>query len=330
MALPAQQPPKPAQTPPPPGGQTNPAAQNSGQAAPPATTPAKFQESTVDQVLANVAKLQSEGELKLPGDYSAENAVRSAWLMIQEVVNLDKKPALDVCTKHSIANAMLDMVLQGLSPVKKQCYFIVYGTKLQLSRSYIGTLAVARRIAGVADVVANVVYGDDEFEYEIDAGTGRKKVIKHVQQMENIDMGKIRGVYATVSMADGSSYVEIMTMPQVRAAWAQGKAKGTSPAHINFPDEMAKKSCIGRALKLLIGGTDDSALFDDDEPGDLVAATVTTEIKANGNRTAISMGNPPPKATPPTPKREYTQPEPEPAQQADQQQDPVTDEEAPY
>lgn len=295
-----------------------------------AATPAKFTESTADQVLANISKLQEAGELRLPPDYSAENAVRSAWLMIQEVENRDKKKAVDICTRPSIANAMLDMVLQGLSPVKKQCYFIVYGDKLMLSRSYIGTYAVARRVAKVIDAVANVVYEGDEFQFEIDNRTGRKKVVSHSQSLDNINTDKIRGVYATVIMEDGSSYVEIMTMPQVRKAWAQGQTKGDSPAHKNFPDEMAKKSCIGRALKLLIGGSDDSGLFDEEDSlGDPVQANVMHDIKTNGNKQAISMSSPPPaKSQPIQPKaapKEYVQEEPQSAPQPE-----TVTEEPPY
>lgn len=293
----------------------------------PATTPKRFEENTVDQVLANINKLQELGDLKLPPDYSAENAVRSAWLMIQEVVDTNKKKALDVCTKPSIANAMLDMVLQGLSPVKKQCYFIVYGDKLQLSRSYIGTLAVAKRVAEVDYAVANVIYEGDEFQFEINNETGRKKIVSHTQSIDSIDMEKIKGVYATVTMLDGSHYVEIMTMKQVRTAWSQGAAKGDSPAHRKFPDEMAKKSCIGRALKLLIGGSDDNGLFDEDEAGDPVAANVSHQIATGANKSTLSISNPPPKKATPLVQREYTQPEPEAAPPEEQ---PAQEETAPY
>jgi recombination protein RecT len=37
---------------------------------------------------------------------------------------------LQACTRDSIANALLDMAVQGLNPAKKQGYFIAYGKQL--------------------------------------------------------------------------------------------------------------------------------------------------------------------------------------------------------
>ncbi|WP_243124300.1 recombinase RecT [Clostridium sp. AWRP] len=39
-------------------------------------------------------------------------------------------------------------MMQGLTPAKKQCYFVVYGKQLQLMRSYMGTAAVTKRLNG--------------------------------------------------------------------------------------------------------------------------------------------------------------------------------------
>ena len=76
-------------------------------------------------------------------------------------------------------------------------------------------------------------------------------------------------------------------MSQIKAAWAQGAAKGNSPAHTKFPDQMAKKTVINRACKLLIRASDDAALFINDDteerPVDVVSEDVKAEIKANAN-----------------------------------------------
>lgn len=64
---------------------------------------------------------------------------------------------MEVCSRESIANSLLDMVVQGLSPAKTQCYFIVYGNQLQLNRSYFGTQAVLKRLTNVKDIWANVI-----------------------------------------------------------------------------------------------------------------------------------------------------------------------------
>lgn len=216
-----------------------------------------------DSVLAKVTAFQEAGELNLPANYSAGNALKSAMLILQETKDRDGKPVLQSCTQASIASALLDMVIQGLSPLKKQCAFIAYGNKLLCQREYHGTVALAKRFGGVKEVTANCIYENDEFEYEINPANGRVRILKHSQKFENIDINKIKGAYATLILEDGSTYSEVMGMAQIRQAWMQGQTKGQSPAHKNFPDEMAKKTVIGRACKLFISTSDDGALMDD-------------------------------------------------------------------
>lgn len=215
------------------------------------------------QVLARIEDFQKTGGMVLPKDYSVENHMKSAWLILQATTDRNGQQALAVCTKESIANALLDMVLQGLAVSKKQGYFIVYGNKLEFQRSYFGTVALAKRTGGIkTEPIANVIYEGDEFIYTIDPKTARISIVKHEQKIENIDNNKIKGAYALVTLADGSTQVTIMSMAQIRAAWGQGATKGNSPAHKNFAEEMAKKTVIGRACKTIINSSDDAWLYE--------------------------------------------------------------------
>ena len=232
---------------------------------PQTTTPAAvaLQRDVCDDVLARVNKLQNNKMLALPKDYAVENHLKSAWLVLQETLDRNKKPVLESCTRVSVANCLFDMVLQGLSAQKKQCYFIAYGNKLTLIRSYFGTVALAKRAAHIqSNPIANVVYAGDEFLYEIDPTTGLTRIVKHVQQIGNIDMAKIVGAYAIVKLEDGTTQVTIMSMPQIISAWAQGQGYGTSKTHTNFTDEMCKKTVINRACKMLINSSNDSWLYE--------------------------------------------------------------------
>lgn len=223
-------------------------------------------ENISEQVLSRIEQFQKDGSMILPKNYSVENHMKSAWLALQEVEDKEHHKALQICTKESIANSLLDMVLQGLSVSKKQGYFIVYGNKLIFQRSYFGTIALAKRAGGiVSELVANVIYDGDDFQYEIDPKTAKVSIIKHSQKLENIDNSKIKGAYALVTLADGTTQVTIMSMQQIRAAWGQGATKGNSPAHKNFAEEMAKKTVIGRACKAIINSSDDAWLYDGKE-----------------------------------------------------------------
>ena len=223
-------------------------------------------ENISEQVLSRIEQFQKDGSMILPKNYSVENHMKSAWLALQEVEDKEHHKALQICTKESIANSLLDMVLQGLSVSKKQGYFIVYGNKLIFQRSYFGTIALAKRAGGmVSEPVANVIYEGDDFQYEIDPKTAKVAIVKHSQKLENIDNSKIKGAYALVTLADGTTQVTIMSMQQIRAAWGQGATKGNSPAHKNFAEEMAKKTVIGRACKVIINSSDDAWLYDGKE-----------------------------------------------------------------
>lgn len=249
------------------------------------TTIKRFQEETISKVLEKINAFKEAGELRLPANYSPENALKSAFLMLQDTFDRDGNPVLEVCTPASIANALLDMVIKGVSPVKKQCYFIAYGKELACDPSYFGNQVTAKRVGGVKDIKGVAIYHDDVFVYEKDPVTGRNKVLEHKQNLENIDHEKVKGAYAIVTFNDGTIDVEIMSMKQIRQAWMQGATKGNSPAHKNFSDEMAEKTVINRACKSIINTTDDATLFqDDEERPDPVVAGVKAKIadKANG------------------------------------------------
>lgn len=221
-----------------------------------------MQKDITDYVMLRVKDLEEAGGLGFPKNYSAANQIKAAWFVLQETKDRNGKPALEVCSKNTVANAVLDMVIQGLSVSKKQGYFIVYGDKLEFQRSYFGTVALAKQCGMQGNPVANVIYEGDNFEYRIDTDTGLTSIVKHEQRFENVDISKIKGAYAIVTMPDGQRQVTIMSIAQIRSAWGQGATKGSSPAHKNFTDEMAKKTVIGRACKMIINSSDDAYLFD--------------------------------------------------------------------
>ncbi|WP_213810631.1 recombinase RecT [Jeotgalicoccus sp. WY2] len=213
-----------------------------------------------DNVLNKVRVLESQGNLELPKDYSPSNAMKQAWLKISQ----DNK--LMNTSDASKANALLDMVTQGLNPAKSQCYFIHYGDKMQLQRSYHGNIMMLKRDAGAADVVAQVIYEGDTFEQELDE-VGRIKSISHKQAFGNINKDNIIGAYATVVFDDKQNHIEIMTIEQIEQAWMQSSmikdrdALKRSKTHNNFKEEMAKKTVINRAAKRYINTSTDEGLL---------------------------------------------------------------------
>ncbi|MGD6993961.1 recombinase RecT [Sutcliffiella horikoshii] len=216
-----------------------------------------IQKDITDDVNKSLTRLQDDG-LVLPPNYNASNALKSAFFKLQDIKDKTNKPALEVCTRESIANTLLDMVTQGLSPAKTQCYFIVYGNQLQLNRSYFGTQAVLKRLSNVKDIWANVIFEGDIFDYEINGG--REKLIKHETTFLNRD-NEILGAYAVVKTNEDEELLTVMTRKEIDAAWGQSKTQ--QAVHKKFPQEMAKRTVINRAAKAFINTSDDSDLLVD-------------------------------------------------------------------
>lgn len=248
----------------------------------------------IDGLAAQLEEKKKFG-LAFPENYSVSNALNSAYLMLQDMTVKRKvgnewveKKVLDVCTKQSIASSLLDMTVQALNPMKKQCYFVTFGDKLSLMRSYQGTMAVARRV-GATDIRAEVIYEGDTFKYHIE--NGYKVIDEHIQDFKNIDNEKIAGAYAIVDHPNFTPYVEIMNIAQIKKAWAKGKAdlSKANDVHNEFADQMAKKTVINRACKNFINSSDDAYLMEafdkttNNESVDVVAENVAYDIEANAN-----------------------------------------------
>ncbi len=220
------------------------------------------------QVLTKINNYQNSGEIALPANYNAGNAIKNAQLAITEVVSRDKKPALEVCTKASIAQALLDTVLQGLNPGKKQCYYIVYGNKLVMQRSRYGEEHVAKSVCPeIEGIYPEVVYKGDVFEYS--KKRGRTVIEKHLQSIDNVSSGEMIAAYCTIVFKDGHEETTIMTIAEIYSSWKMSRQspfddKGNlkpSSTHAMFPAEMAKRTVVRRACKPIINSSDDSNLL---------------------------------------------------------------------
>ena len=254
------------------------------------TAVAEIKKDISAKVLAKIDTFQKSGELTLPKDYNAENALKSAYIILSD----PKNNILEKCDKSSVAEALLKMVVYGVSPIKKQCYFIPYGNKLECSISYAGNIVSAKRYGNLKSIKANAIFDGDEFEFEVDAQTGRRKIIKHKQTLDSVGNPKLKGAYAVYELNDGTIDVEVMNINQIQAAWEQGGSKGNSPAHKKFGDQMACKTVINRACKLLISSSDDSVLYDpleDDNAIDVTAENLEHEIKNEANKESLDFKN---------------------------------------
>ena len=210
-----------------------------------------------DLVLDRVKQMQDTQDLSLPKNYNASNALNAAFLELQKVQDRNHRPALEVCSHDSIVKSLLDMTLQGLSPAKDQCYFIVYGNELQMQRSYFGTVAAVKRLDGVKKVRAEVVHEDDVFA--IGANEDMELIVKQfIPKFENQDK-PIIGAFAMIKTDEGTDFT-VMTKKEINQSWAQTRQKNNKVQQ-NFSQEMAKRTVLNRAAKMFINTSDDSDLL---------------------------------------------------------------------
>lgn len=211
------------------------------------------QKQITSPVAARIQEMQKEG-LMIAQNYSVSNALSSAYYALK---NSSSGNLLQQCTQDSVYNALLDMVTQGLSPAKTQCYFIPYGNVVKLTRSYFGTMKVVKQLPEVKDIYAQIIFKGDEFEAEnID---GRWKFVSHKSSWKNQD-NPIEGAYCVIEKTDGEKILTIMTKKEIDKSWAQAKTKNVQN---NFPQEMAKRTVINRAAKQFFNTSDDNDLFID-------------------------------------------------------------------
>lgn len=242
--------------------------------------------------------MNQENGLKLPANYAVGNALKSAFFALKSSNDGDliQIAAHVPEMKTSIANALMDMVVQGLSPAKTQVYFIKYGQKVQMQRSYFGTQAALKRLSNVDDCWANVVHEGDKFD--ISAKDDRIVVTNWEPTPEGLD-GQIKYVYAVIEMADGTHQYTIMTFKQIKNSWSQTRSKGA--VQNKFSDEMAKRTVLNRAAKNILNTSDDSDLvvgainnttsneYDDDQPAKDVTPKKTVADLIDANPTKDSQ-----------------------------------------
>ncbi len=218
----------------------------------------EFEKNVSDSVQNRVTELVGEGRLHLPQNYSVGNAMASAWLIIQDVKDKNNRPALEVCTQSSIANALLEMAILGHNPAKKHGYFIVYGSKLTWFPSYFGKSASAKRIKGIDnEPIATLIYEGDEVELGFNE-LGEEYVLAHKTSWANKVKNNIVGVYATVKQGEITRSA-VLTVEEVKEAWL--KNPGQKRDHIDFRGEFMKRTAINRLVKTIVQTSNDDDLL---------------------------------------------------------------------
>lgn len=235
-----------------------------------------------------ISDMVNTKQVRFPANYSPENALKAAMFILADAKTGKEsgyKPVLEVCTKGSVYYALQKMLTNGLNPSKNQCYFIPYGTKLDIFISYFGYVGIAKSAAGVKDVAAQIIYKGDIFEYTLEKG--KIKILKHEQKLENINPDNIIGAYSFVADAKDNEYVELMNIAQIKKSWSKSTYGINQKTHGDFAEEMAKRTVIRKSLKMFVNSSNDENLFIEDE--EAPEEIVRTEIKERATGEIIDI-----------------------------------------
>ncbi|MEQ1936470.1 MAG: RecT family recombinase, partial [Fimbriimonadaceae bacterium] len=221
---------------------------------------------------------------------------------LQEVKNRDDKLIMTdgkpngTVTIASIANALHDMVIQGLNPMKKQCYFIVYGTVLACQRSYFGDEVLAKRLTPGLEFTADVIYEGEEFETQKIRSRGGLITIvtKHAIGFPR-STGKIIGAYVCAADAETGESLgdDVMDIERIKKSWEMSKTYkpgGTSP-HNRFEAEMCIRTVMRHRCKPIINASNDALLLESvlRQDNDAIEAEFEDEVATLGNGEIIDV-----------------------------------------
>lgn len=228
------------------------------------------------QVIDRVTSLCEAG-FTMPHDFNYINAIKATMLMLPEIVDKNKRPALEVCTHASIQSALFEACTKGLDVSKKQGYLLVRGNKLCFQPSYFGHILQVKRLFPNWAPVAHTIREGDEFVYTINPDNGKMKLVKHEQKLENLDKDFV-GAYMYIPCADGEQELYVMTRKQILKAWSKSSSNSLQ-THKDFDEKMALKTIINSGCTKVINATPDPKTV---APDDEDIANITDPVGDEG------------------------------------------------
>lgn len=223
---------------------------------------------TKSMSIADLIKaMEPEIKKALPEVITPERFIRMA------LSALNTTPKLQECSQMSVLAALMNAAQLGLEPNTPigQAYLIPYNNKgkyfCEFQIGYKGLIELAYRSAQMQMISAQVVYENDEFEYELGLNA------KLIHRPTLGERGEARLFYGLFKLKTGGFGFEVMSKTAMDAfakEYSKAFDSSFSPWKTNY-EEMAKKTVIKKALKYAPIKTDFQRILSTD-------GTVKTEI----------------------------------------------------
>ena len=189
-------------------------------------------------------KMKSQLALVLPGHMSADRMARIA------LTEFRKTPKLAECDPMSICASVIMSAQLGLEiGVLGQGYLVPYWNKnlgkheCQFIPGYRGFISLARRSGQIISLAAQIVYENDEFDYQL----GLEDKLHHKPARSN--PGKMIAAYAVAKLVGGGH--QFLVMFKERIDEVRSKAKAEFGPWASDYEAMAMKTVVRRLFKWL-------------------------------------------------------------------------------
>ena len=197
---------------------------------------------------------------KMAGDYMRQvtnyyggNKDEALRFLTASIEYVRKVPKLLECDQMSLLTAMVTAAQFRFMPssVAGEAYIIPYAREAKFQIGYQGIVTLLYRTGKVKAISANIVYANDEFDYE----EGINPRLYHKPAGFGKDRGEAIGVYTVAQMAGDVRTFKVMDKDAVMGIKALSKAKAAkeSPWNSSLDPElwMWKKTCLIQHAKLL-------------------------------------------------------------------------------
>jgi len=202
-------------------------------------------------------------------------------------------PSLQKCEPTTIFNAVVNVARTSitLNPVMRLAYLIPRKNKCVLEFSYMGLVAMLRDNGCIKSISAHIVYGDEEFDYDIALNKITHKPLFAKSEKEHLSREKI-GCYSRATLPNGENVFEFMPMWEIDKVKRMSEGSSSQySAWQTWEDEMIKKSVIKRHFKMLISGNPSEALSTaleiENENNKLVNSFDSSKSSINNSKNSI-------------------------------------------
>ena len=204
--------------------------------------------SLVEEIALSKINQYVELGMVLPENFNPTNSLKKARMMLNDM-KVQGKPVLEVCTKESVIQCLIDSCCKGLDYSEMQVYFIPRSNIMTNLESVYGRIARAKRASRYYKPIVQYVHEGDDFQIGVDVTNGKTIIKKHETSLDNLDK-PIVAAYTFVTDDNNDTEIYIMTKKEWLKSWSKS-SNGAAVAK-DFERDMIFRTIIKKSTKSLV------------------------------------------------------------------------------